>query len=203
MNAIKQKSWMLPLAATIVIVGLQASGAAPVLMGCGFALLLAGWGLFFWMQTRDAGATQALVRRHDLALQRHRQMLDELRSGLVNESVGVQHEVERVRGLVQEAVRTLGTSFDTMNRQSKAQEAAVSKILSRAEGGEDGSGVDVRRFAQTASQLMEGMVEVLAGVSRQSAHSVQHIDAMVRHLDAIFELLGDVKTIADQTNLLA
>src|SRR3546814_2120216 len=26
---------------------------------------------------------------------------------------------------------------------------------------------------------------------------------MVKHLDAIFDLLGDVKTIADQTNLLA
>jgi methyl-accepting chemotaxis protein len=50
---------------------------------------------------------------------------------------------------------------------------------------------------------MEGLVEVLARVSQQSSVTVQNIDAMVKHLDAIFELLGDVKSIADQTNLLA
>lgn len=196
------KSYSLPLAGTAAYVLVQVSGAGAALSWAALALLVAGWGLFFWMQSRETGESEALVRRHDLALQRHRQMLDELRGGLVNESASVQHEVERVRSLVLEAVRTLGASFDTMNRQARAQEVAVTKILNRAEGG-GGDGVDVRKFAQTASQLMEGLVDVLAGVSRQSANSVQHIDAMVKHLDAIFELLGDVKTIADQTNLLA
>jgi len=197
------KPYLLPLAGTVIYVILQFAGAPAGLMWAGLALLVATWAGFFWIQVNSAGSTQVEDSRQKVALQRHRQMLDEFRGGVVNETIGVEHEVERVRGLIQEAVRTLGASFDTMNRQAQAQETAVGKIISRAEGSSDGSGVDVRRFAQTASHLMEGLVEVLVGASRQSAESVQYIDGMARHLDAIFDLLGDVKTIADQTNLLA
>lgn len=203
MTPFKLKPYVLPLAGTLAYLSLQLAAAPPMMVWAGLGVLVATWVGFGWLNLRASRATAAVARHHDLALLRHRQMLDELRGGLVKESQGVQHEVERVRGLVQAAVRTLAVSFDTMNRQARAQEAAVSKILNRAEGRDGQNGVDVRKFAQTASQLMEGLVEVLAGVSRQSASSVQHIDAMVRHLDAIFELLGDVKTIADQTNLLA
>jgi methyl-accepting chemotaxis protein len=197
------KPYFLPLAGSAIYVALQLAGAPGGLIWAGLALLVVSWGLFFLLNLRTAGASQIEDHRHKTAVARHRQMLEEFRGGLVNETVGVEHEVERVRGLVQEAVRTLGGSFDTMNRQAQAQDTAVSKIINRAEGNGDSQGVDVRRFATTASQLMEGLVEVLVGASRQSADSVQHIDAMARHLDAIFELLGDVKTIADQTNLLA
>src|SRR3546814_20416939 len=50
---------------------------------------------------------------------------------------------------------------------------------------------------------MSGLADALGQVSRQSVTTVGQIDEMVKHLDAIFDLLGDVKTIADQTNLLA
>ena len=202
MNAIKQKPYLLPLAATVICLGLCAAGVSTPLMWSGMALVAAGWSLFGWILGRDAATARNLARVHDGQLQHHRELLEELRGGLVSESAGVQHEVERVRSLILEAVRTLGSSFESMNKQSRHQEHAVSKILSRAEGG-GGDGVDVRHFTRTAGQLMEGLVDLLAGVSKQSANSVQHIDAMVKHLDAIFELLGDVKTIADQTNLLA
>ena len=202
MNAIHQKPWLLPLSGTAVFFVLFAIGATQAAVWSGAGLALVGWAAFGWLSNRgdERGRQQAMV--HDGQLAHHRQMLEELRGGLLNESAGVQHEVERVRSLILEAVRSLTTAFEAMNRQSQAQESAVGRILSRAEGS-GGGGVDVQHFARTASQLMEGLVDILAGVSRQSATSVQHIDAMVKHLDAIFELLGDVKTIADQTNLLA
>ncbi len=50
---------------------------------------------------------------------------------------------------------------------------------------------------------MEQLVEALEQVSGQSSNTVQHIDQMAQHLDGIFALLEDVKSIADQTNLLA
>ena len=50
---------------------------------------------------------------------------------------------------------------------------------------------------------MEQLVEALEAVSGQSGITVTHIDAMAGHLDGIFALLEDVKSIADQTNLLA
>jgi methyl-accepting chemotaxis protein len=201
MNTIKPAPYLPPLAATVVLLGLVAGGASSSLVWGGVALVVAGWAAAGWMLGRGAGAGKELVAKHEQQVSHHRRMLDELRGGLVAESAGVQHEVDRVRVLIGEAVRTLTNSFEAMNHQARAQEGAVTRILNRAEG--RGEGVDVRHFTRTASQLMEGLVDVLAGVSKQSANSVQHIDAMVKHLDAIFELLGDVKTIADQTNLLA
>ena len=50
---------------------------------------------------------------------------------------------------------------------------------------------------------MEQLVGTLTDVSGQSSNTVKHIDDMASHLDGIFELLEDVKSIADQTNLLA
>jgi methyl-accepting chemotaxis protein len=202
MNAIKQKSYLLPLVATVISIVLNASGASAVLMWASFGLIACGWGLFGWMLRREAGSARQLASLHDGQLQYHRELLEELRGGLVDESAGVQHDIERVRVLILEAVHSLGGSFEAMNKQSRQQEHAVSTILSRAEGS-GGDGIDVRHFTRSASQLVEALVELLAGVAKQSANSVQHIDAMVKHLDAIFELLGDVKTIADQTNLLA
>ena len=202
MNAIQQKPWLLPLSGSAAFLALFAASAPVSAIWTGAALSLAGWAVFGLMiRNGDAKGRQQAVA-HERQLHHHRQMLEELRGGLVNESAGVQFEVERVRTLILESVRTLTSAFEAMNRQSQAQEMAVGRILSRAEGS-GGGGVDVQHFARTASQLMEGLVDILAGVSRQSATSVQHIDAMVKHLDAIFELLGDVKTIADQTNLLA
>lgn len=202
MNPSSLKPHFAALAGTAVYVASTLLGGAGTIVGVALTVLVAGWALHFWLLHRQADASRSRDREQARALDLHRSMLDELRSGLVNESAGVQQEVERVRVLVEEAARTLGQSFDTMTRQAQMQEQAVSKILSRAEGGAS-PGVDVRSFAQSASQLMESLVEVLAGVSRDSAGSVQHIDAMVRHLDAIFEVLGQVRTIADQTNLLA
>ncbi|MDP3293845.1 MAG: methyl-accepting chemotaxis protein [Nevskia sp.] len=205
MNILDQKPWLLPLSGTVVCTAMHLA-ATPAASWLGAAALVAGWAGFALLNRRSHGVERQRAAMHDGQLQQHRQLLEELRGGLVNESAGVQREVERVRSLILEAVRTLGSSFEQMNQQSRTQEAAVGRILSRSEsgvGGAGGNGVDVQHFARTASQLMEGLVDILAGVAKQSTTSVQHIDAMVKHLDAIFELLGDVKTIADQTNLLA
>lgn len=130
------------------------------------------------------------------------QLLNELRTFVSNEVDGSRSEVERARELIRQAVSGLGGSFESMNRKSRQQSQALARIVDRA--GDDGSaGVDVARFAQHASSRMEQLVEALEQVSGQSTNTVHHIDEMAQHLDGIFALLEDVKSIADQTNLLA
>jgi len=89
-----------------------------------------------------------------------------------------------------------------MSHKSRQQSAAMARIVDRT-GQEDVGGVDVTRFAQHASQRMEQLVEALEQISGQSGATVTQIDAMAGHMDGIFSLLEDVKSIADQTNLLA
>ena len=112
-------------------------------------------------------------------------------------------ELARARDLVRQAVSGLGTSFESMNAKSRQQSQAMSRILDQTGDRNGSSGSDVARFAQHASQRMEQLVEALEQVSGQSGVTVTHIDEMAGHLDGIFALLEDVKSIADQTNLLA
>lgn len=181
--------------------------AALVQVPRGLGLLLAvvtaaSWA-WFYIKQRAAERERAL---HDAALdaERHGQerSLSELRDGLAGEVEGLRHEISRVRSLVQGAIRQLTVSFDAMNKHARQQDAVVSRILDQTDG-EDSRRASVRQFAEMAGKITGDLVDTLSEVGTQSLASIQQIDAMVSHLDAIFELLGDVRSIADQTNLLA
>jgi methyl-accepting chemotaxis protein len=201
MNALIYKPFLPPLGLALAALVSRLYAAPAELY---WLLLLATFCAWLWTAWKVGGRlSQAEAqerRRREIAAQQERAMQD-LCGGLANDVHGVQQEVARVRGLVQEAARELGSSFDSMNKQARVQEAAVSSIVSRSGDGARGAGV--RQFAQRAGQLMESLAGVVAEASRQSGESARMIDAMAKHFDAIFELLGDVRTIADQTNLLA
>jgi methyl-accepting chemotaxis protein len=154
-----------------------------------------------------AGAVRLAVdsRRHtpDEArlLREQENVLLELRSFVGRELEGGRSEVNRTKTLIRDAVHTLSQSFDAMARHSREQASAVSRIVDRT-GERDGE-MGMQRFAMEASRQMEQLVQALEEVSGQSSQTVEHIDTMVEHLDGIFALLEDVKSIADQTNLLA
>ena len=205
MHTLIYKPFLPPLALTLVLAtGHSFSLPLPMWWLLSFATI-ATWGWTLWNVGGALAAAQARERNGQALAAERGKAFDELCTGLAGEVRGVQGEIERVRGLIQSAVRELTASFESMNQHARAQETALSRIISRS-GGEDGKtgeAAGVRQFSRQAGQLMESMVNSLNEVSRQSTASVQQIDAMVKHFDAIFELLGDVKTIADQTNLLA
>ncbi|WP_123771572.1 methyl-accepting chemotaxis protein [Vulcaniibacterium tengchongense] len=182
-----------PLALTLLLMAAEALGwSAPLRWGALVAMTLA-WLGFAWSM-RPAGRDEALLREQT-------RLLDELRSFVSAEVQGSRTEIDRTRDLIRESVARLGGSFEALNRKSREQSEVVARIIDRT--GEGGGGLDVSRFAQQASQQMEQLVEALESVAGQSSTTVTHIDAMAEHLDGIFALLEDVKSIADQTNLLA
>jgi len=136
-------------------------------------------------------------------VQEQEQLLGDLLQFVNNEISGSRSEIERARELIRQAVAGLGGSFESMTHKSRQQSAAMARIVDRAGQDDASAGLDVTRFAQHASQRMEQMVEALEQISGQSGATVTQIDAMAGHMDGIFSLLEDVKSIADQTNLLA
>ncbi|WP_256644869.1 methyl-accepting chemotaxis protein [Thermomonas paludicola] len=134
-------------------------------------------------------------------LRDHARLLDELRGFVGNEINGSHSELDRTRTLIRDSVAKLGSSFEAVNRKSREQSSVVARLVERT--GDDSGSIDITRFAQQASQQMEQLVDALEQASSQSGVTVSHIDAMAGHLDGIFALLEDVKSIADQTNLLA
>src|SRR5690606_24394900 len=152
-----------------------------------------------WLVRREVGRPLT----HQAAFKEQDRLLTDLRQFVSAEIEGSRVEVERARELVRQAVSGLGSSFDAMNRKSRQQAQAMARILDQTGDQNGSSGSDVARFAQHASQRMGQLVEALEQVSGQSGATVAHIDEMAGHLDGIFALLEDVKSIADQTNLLA
>jgi methyl-accepting chemotaxis protein len=196
------KLFSLPLALTALHLCAQWLGFPPAAVWLTLLAMIGGWLFTAW----HVGQSLVQARMHEQErLQstiEHHHLLEELRGGLTEEMHSVTGEVDRVRNLVRDAVSQLTASFSALNQQARLQEEAVSRVLNRA-GDDDPDAMTIRKFSQMASSLMGGLVDVLGQVSRQSSATVENIDAMVRHLDAIFDLLGDVKSIADQTNLLA
>jgi methyl-accepting chemotaxis protein len=182
-----------PLALALVLVLAEVFDWPDAVRWGALAAMLLAWGAFAWSVVRPGGRA---------ALGEQTRLLDELRAFVGAEVEGSRQEIDRTKELIREAVSKLGGSFDALNRKSRHQSELVGRIIDRTGDGEHG-GMDVSRFAQQASQQMEQLVEALEDVSGQSTTTVTHIDAMAEHLDGIFALLEDVKSIADQTNLLA
>jgi methyl-accepting chemotaxis protein len=202
MHTLIYKPFLPPLALTVAAGAAAALDLPAALFWAALAAVVVAWAWTTWAVGGALAAAQGRERHsQELALQRSA-ALEGLCGGLSVEVLGVQKEVDRVRGLIQSAVRELTASFESMNEQARVQESALSRVINKG-GDDDRQAAGVRQFAHQAGKLMENMVDVLAQVSQQSAASVQQIDAMVKQFDAIFDLLGDVKTIADQTNLLA
>ena len=183
-----------PLVLTAVLLCAELIGwPAAVRLGA-LVAMTAAWLGFAWFTLRPGQASAAMREQSRL--------LEELRTFVGSEVNGSRTEIERTRELIREAVAKLGSSFDAVNRKSREQGEVVARIIDRT-GSDNGAGVDIQQFALQASQKMEQLVEALEAVAGQSGTTVTHIDAMAEHLDGIFALLEDVKSIADQTNLLA
>ncbi|SKA18912.1 methyl-accepting chemotaxis protein [Novilysobacter spongiicola] len=180
-----------PVALTILVLAAQLLGWPTAATLGATVAMVAAWLVFAWYAYRPGNS--AMVREQT-------KLLNELRTFVNSEIQGSRTEIERTRELIRESVGKLGGSFEAVNRKSRQQSEIVTRIIDRT--GEDG-GMDVHQFALQASQKMEQLVEALEEVSGQSGNTVTHIDAMAEHLDGIFALLEDVKSIADQTNLLA
>ncbi|WP_439655131.1 methyl-accepting chemotaxis protein [Thermomonas alba] len=168
-------SWPLPLRLALVVTAALA------------------WGVVIWNRLPSQAESKML--------RDHAKLLDELRGFVSNEISGSHTEIERTRALIRDSVAKLGSSFEAVNRKSREQSGVVARLVERT--GEDSGSIDITRFAQQAAQQVEQLVQALEEASSQSGVTVAHIDAMAGHLDGIFSLLEDVKSIADQTNLLA
>ena len=186
-----------PLALTFLLAGAEAlNWSAQARWGAMVAMTLA-WLVFAWSLHRPGSRGLAMLGEQA-------RLLGELRTFVNAEVQGSRNEIDRTRELIRESVAKLGGSFEAVNRKSRQQSEIVAKLIDRRGNGDGGGGgADVSRFALQASQQMEQLVEALEAVSGQSGTTVTHIDAMAEHLDGIFALLEDVKSIADQTNLLA
>jgi methyl-accepting chemotaxis protein len=159
-------------------------------------LLTAAW----IVETRRATSTviepviQASLDHHEPV----REALEEVRSSLVDEMGHATRELHQALELLRDAVLELGGGFDGLSRKTGMQQSLLRQIIDV-----QGEGVSVQDFAARTGDLLEHFVGMVVQMSRESLRIVYRIDGMAKEMDAVFGLLKNVNTIAEETNLLA
>lgn len=159
-------------------------------------VLTALWfGVIQSMLHRRSAATAPAVADHaDL-----HGAIGELRRTLVDELGNAARELNQAMDVLRDAVGELGSGFDGLSRKTGSQQQLLQQIIenNHSEGG------SVQDFISKTSGLLEHFVGLVVHLSRDSLRIVYRIDEMSKEMDAVFGLLRNVNTIAEETNLLA
>ncbi|MGH8214774.1 MAG: methyl-accepting chemotaxis protein [Rhodanobacteraceae bacterium] len=123
----------------------------------------------------------------------------ELHTAMVDELGHATRELNQALGVLKDAVGDLGSGFDGFSRKTASQQQLLQQVI-ESNGSEGGS---VQDFIRRTGDLLEHFVALVVHLSRDSLRIVYRIDGMSREMDAIFGLLKNVDTIAEETNLLA
>jgi methyl-accepting chemotaxis protein len=127
-----------------------------------------------------------------------REAMEDVRSAIVDELGHASRELHQALDLLRDAVAELGGGFDGLSRKTGMQQALLRQII---ESG--GKGISVQDFTARTADLLEHFVGLIVQLSRESLRIVYRIDGMSKEMDAVFALLKNVNTIAEETNLLA
>ena len=123
--------------------------------------------------------------------------------GLVhNEVDSIKNEVTRGKNIVNESIETLHNSFVNVRTVLKRELDNMSELV-LAMDGEASGGQTVKGFASEMSKIMESMVAAIENASSKNEIAFEQNKEMQSCIEEVFEILEDVKKIADQTNLLA
>ncbi|MEO6800637.1 MAG: methyl-accepting chemotaxis protein [Rhodanobacter sp.] len=127
-----------------------------------------------------------------------REALAAMRGALVDELGHAAGELHQGLELLRDAVLELGGGFDGLAGKTALQQSLLKQIITVQD-----SGVSVQDFATRTGDLLEHFVGMILQMSRESLRIVYGIDGMAKDMDAVFGLLKNVNTIAEETNLLA
>lgn len=142
--------------------------------------------------------------------QQEHELAQEIKTELHREVENLREEMEQIRNLVQDAIVKLTDSFNGLRDQSNDQQGMVTSLISsmeQKEGAEsEPSGlarINIRQFVAETDRILRSFVDHILMVSRQSMEMVHRVDDLAHQMEQVGGLLKDVKTIADQTNVLA
>jgi methyl-accepting chemotaxis protein len=119
--------------------------------------------------------------------------------GQLREQLGlIRSESDQVNNLIQNAISQLTSSFQGLNVQSDQQSKMLLGLVHQDDGEQSFS-----EFIQETEELLSYFVDSVVTTSKDSMYLMHRLDDMTDKVNAVFSLLGDVREIASQTNLLA
>ena len=127
-------------------------------------------------------------------------------TGLVgNQTLEISDSLNQIRDVVQDATLNLGNSFNGLNEKSQLQGELVHGLIKSKEDSQESktSEFDISIFVSETHELLQSFIDLMLSTSHHSMKMVHAIDDISSQMDVAFDLLKDVSSIANQTNLLA
>ncbi len=155
-------------------------------------------------------------------------LVNEVNDIVSNGMKSVVVEIDQIKDLVCESAGVLNHSFHGLSKDAMEQKEIVEVMFSKIneaanihnESSEDDvyeeinegqeqqqeekiERIGISSFVEATSNVLKDFVENMVMSSKYSMNTVNKIDFMYEQLEEIFEMLSDVKSISDKTNLLA
>ena len=133
------------------------------------------------------------------------EVVGELQQFLHQEVDIIENEIARTKGLVEEAVSDISSSFKNLEGLSGEQQAMIEGLIENANSlvSDGGNESHFKNFTQQSNTTLEDFVNVIINTSKKSLETMTYTDEMVNQFTSIFNLLSQVEGLASQTNLLA
>jgi methyl-accepting chemotaxis protein len=146
------------------------------------------------------GAEVAEVRQELDLLLRH------LTENFSSQHVQAGQELEQVRGLLNDAVEKLVSSFTSLESHTRQQQTLALNLADRNRGETDTSDtqpLSFEAFVQEISNTLSVFVDTTVDTSRVGMELVGMMDDIIARVKTILGVLGEIDSISKQTNLLA
>jgi methyl-accepting chemotaxis protein len=201
---LSSKKFAALIALVALAVGLTAWFAEPIWRVVAVAVLAI---IVMWFSLRSGVNSVAISTPHDIETPLRNDLvglLDDLAREGQSEFQASHGELDRVKELLQHAINELVLRFGEMNTHIQAQrDLALSIISAMTASSVDTDGVSFSEFVLDTSKTMEAFVDNTVNTSKIAMSLVETMETIDTEVNAILSILGEIESIAKQTNLLA
>jgi len=201
---------ILPLLIAIFIVAIVIFTEGSILL---LVVAIANLTILGWLRYQS---TDERLEDENEAADNDREQVNEIISSatdaFLREFNEVKGELSQVQEVIADAVGNLNGSFyelqEYMARQKSAGDALVSDMsqpsgVNSDEDGEAEGAHGIKEFVHETSDTLQFFVDLVVVTSKQSVETVHKIDDISGQMKEIVAMQGNIRKIADQTNLLA
>ena len=111
--------------------------------------------------------------------------------------------VSRLKEIISDAVVVLSSSFTTLSTQSNNQESLVNELIDVLDDSNKDDNESNMTFVSETRDILDYFVGSVTEISKSSMTMVYTVDDIELQMDSVNDLLSDISSIANQTNLLA
>ena len=169
------------------------------------------WNIFSTKNSQPIKESEAIVSDSRVSADRL-DMIVQSAEFYVKESKGLAVDLSNCRAIISEAVHDLQNSFSGLSSHTNMQTDMVLEIIKRTTNKQDDSTQDdpaapnklsFAEFTAETNRLLDFFIQQIIETSKDSTHVLHGIDDVVGQMSKVEALLGDIRGIANQTNLLA